>query len=223
MNTDDERREEFTKKSLNMDQNALNNGTVNGEIYSEANELEDLKKENNIRTCFSKKDVCDKFPCILVKYKANNNRNNLSASDSFYSREVNLNEQKLGGSLSSGIYSAKKKKTHYTIRRAPGKIAHLLMQPKEEKCPDESPKFHFSETPSQNELKASNVDCKIANEILVENRRLSNKTLTLSNVEIRNGSSNKRERFFDFFKHKKVPKNDEVVDEFLKKEQRADL
>jgi hypothetical protein len=220
MNTDDERREEFTKKSLNMDQNALNNGTANGEIYSESNELEDLKKENNIRTCFSKKDVCDKFPCILVKYKANN-RNNLSASDSFYSREANLNEQKLGGSLSSGIYSTKKKKTHYTIRRAPGKIAHLLMQPKEEKCPDESPKFHFSETPSQNEFKASNIDCKIANEILAENRGHSDKTL--SNIEIRNGSNNKRERFFNFFKHKKLPKNDEVVDEFLKKEQRADI
>ena len=217
MNTDDERREEFTKKTQSLDQSALNNGAINGEILSEANELDDLKKENNIRTCFSNKNFQEKFPCILVKYKSNNFH-----SDSFDSKQTNLNEQKLSGSLSSGIYSHKKKKAHYTIRRAPGKIAHLLIQPREPNRPQDSPKAYFSETSSHYELKESNlnIECKVANETLDENRYHSKRTSSMANVEIRKGSDTNREKFFNLFRHKKVTKKDETVDVFLKKDEK---
>lgn len=222
MNTDDERREEFTKKSQNLDQITLNNGTANGQIMSEANELEDLKKENNIRTCFSSKNFHENFPCILFKYKSNI-RNNCS-SNSFSSKEPSVYElQKFEGTPSSGINGAKKKKAHYTIRRAPGKIAHLLMQPKDTNNSQDSPKLYFSETSSQYELQGStiNTESKIVTGFSIANQNPNNskRTSTVSQIEIRNGLDTKRERFLNFFKHKKVTKRDETINVFLKKNQ----
>ena len=217
MNTDDERREEFTKNTHNLESNVLINGVIHGEPYSEATQHEDLKKENSIGICLSSNgNFRENFPCIVVG-RTKSLKTNLS-SDSFYTDEKNSNSEKFGGSIPSGLYNTKRKKSHYTIRRAPGKISHLLIQPKETvSLVTDSPKLFPKDAAisSQNEIQTHLFyfdckKCKKSKEYIVEQEHSSEHSEKSSNKHFIRTNLDKKENFFYFFNRKKSNVTEQV-------------
>lgn len=154
MNTEDERREEFSKKAK-QNQNLRFSSTdllnvVNGSVICtyEPSDLEELRRENSIKlNCFGDKkffsfSLKHQFPFFQWKTDSElNNQNSIyhlgkkiykneqydkflmDRSDSIIN-DSNESKQVFCKFCSSNL---KSKKPHYTIRRGPGKISHLLI------------------------------------------------------------------------------------------------
>lgn len=118
MNTDDERREEFTKTTLNKNLESGTNGpisvTYSTIIQSESNKLEELKKEN--KCCFVNS-------CKLLRSRNHSqqesDKNKKESLDSLYS---SFDDETNNDEISQA------RKAHYSVKRAPGQISHLLVQ-----------------------------------------------------------------------------------------------
>ena len=211
MNTDDERREEFSKNSQNFESSLLTNGALNGQTFSEATELEDLKKENSIGICLtSHKSFQGSFPCILMG-RAKSLKTDLSC-ESFYTDEKCSNPQKLGGSIPTGLFNVKRKKSHYTIRRAPGKISHLLIQPREETNQViESPRLFSNDGNTRSNEMQTQIyyfDCKTCKH---SKELSSDKEPEYQQAATPNKPPPQKETFLNFF-HRRKNKNSTNVD-----------
>lgn len=160
MNTDDERREEFSRKAqqsqtLRFSSTDLLN-VVNGNVICtyEPSDLEELRRENSIKvSCLpsllgsilmrrlpffawkhDKKQSSENFRVENFEYdlgrldkSESNYKKIISRSGSFSFDSTNSRLIAKNVTCSSCTSNANGKKTHYTVRRGPGKISHLLI------------------------------------------------------------------------------------------------
>lgn len=177
MNTEDERREEFSKKAK-QNQNLRFSSTdllnvVNGSVICtyEPSDLEELKRENSIKlNCFGDKKFLSfsfrrQFP--FLQWQANSELNEQNSmyhlSKKKYKNEhydkflidrsdsiINDSNERKQVFCKFCTNNLKSKKPHYTIRRGPGKISHLLIPNSfgqtNSKCKiKESPKIYLTQ------------------------------------------------------------------------------
>ena len=176
MNTDDERREEYSRKAQKTQNFQFSTSDLDAQIGP--SELEDLKRENSFRFCFPNNRFSifqNRFPYVFCKRgsipgsltkESYNDETNSYMNQNFNINTINTNTTQGfdltsntntnddGSNLSkaksvskpihldqipvcslhgnkkinlSCLNVYKNKKTHYTIRRGPGKISHLLI------------------------------------------------------------------------------------------------
>ena len=163
MNTDDERREEFSREAQRTHSLRFSNSDIvnlaNGNTLCtfKTTDLEDLRRENNFSLgCLNRLPFLRSFRNKIMTpneisiefqedkqdftrnqnsfsvYKHSNQRHeceNESYCCCFYvsSTSSNMNQLNLNGKANiPASYGLKKRRKHYTIRRAPGMISHLL-------------------------------------------------------------------------------------------------
>lgn len=154
MNTDDERREEFTREaqrnqSLRFSSADLLN-VVNGNVICtfEPADLEDLRRENSLDICCMNKnsfinvvrrklfrrndsiEMIEQDEPMMSHYDSQlqRRRNKICCCLPFVSSTY-VHQSTNNGDINSSPITArysKNKRKHYTIRRSPGKIQHLL-------------------------------------------------------------------------------------------------
>jgi hypothetical protein len=137
MNTDDERRE-YSRKNQEINDQKIKLSTgdlVNGNLINkyQPNDIEELKKENAIRFCFTNSKsissiIENKFKTIKFVDKTDMENENVNRKLS----NLNNNDLKELCILNfkrcpTCFFTTNRKKTHYTITRGPSKISHLLI------------------------------------------------------------------------------------------------
>ncbi len=147
MNTDDERREHSRKKQEKTDENKLkpNTGDANANLVCkyEPNDLDELKRENSLRFCYkNSKSIGNLFEnskVKCIKYVKKDDPNDIvETTGKTSNKELDFfkkikQEQNIKASDKKQcpcVEKLKKKntKSHYTIRRGPTQISHLLIQ-----------------------------------------------------------------------------------------------
>ncbi len=140
MNTDDERRE-YSRKNQEKNDQKIRRSTAdlintNGNLINkyQPNDIEELKKENTIFFCLNSKSIGsiieDKFKTI--KFVNDDLENGNIKKKVILKTNINKIDYKDVSMLSlkkcpTCFFTSNKKKSHYTIRRGPSKISHLLI------------------------------------------------------------------------------------------------